>query len=86
MGYQQAPQMAEVFGVPTYFVTHTIREDAGNGIVRSWNCELRNGVLIPHCEIIIAAERLAIIARQSLEWTSDRAIVELRSLAGDLRH
>jgi hypothetical protein len=58
MGMQRAPQMAEVLGVPTFYATHCVIENAGNGNVRIWNCTVRGRLLIPNSEVIIPASRL----------------------------
>ena len=58
MGMNQTPRMAEVFGIPTFYTTHCIIENAENGNVRIWNCTIRGGVLIPNSEVIIPARRL----------------------------
>jgi hypothetical protein len=45
-------------GVPTYFITDVIQEDAGNGVARIWNCSNQGGVLVPECKIIVHSTRL----------------------------
>lgn len=51
------------YGVPTFYVTKAIAEDAGSGNMRVWNCTERNGVLTPVCEIIIPALALVVAGR-----------------------
>ena len=63
-----APRMADTFGLPCYYVTDVIREDAGNGNVRVWNCTLRGNVLIPVCEVIVPAGRLLRIGRDASDF------------------
>ncbi len=50
------------FGVPIFYVDRVITEDAGDGMSRIWNCAMRNGVIIPQCEIVTRASRLVIMA------------------------
>lgn len=65
MGIHEAPRMADSFGVPTFYVTDIVKEDAGAGNVRIMNCQLRNGILIPQCEIIVPAVRLLAMGREA---------------------
>ncbi len=64
MGMQTPSLMGDTFGVPTYFVDTAITEDAGNGIVRIWNCSSIGGLLVPQCGIIIHSVKLVIAGRQ----------------------
>jgi hypothetical protein len=57
------PVLAEVIGLPVYWIDSVIPEDAGNGVVRVINCVTRNGVLIPQFEALIHSTRLIIAAR-----------------------
>jgi hypothetical protein len=59
----ETPHMADTFGVPTYYVTDVVTENAGGGNLRIWNCEMRNGLLIPRCEIISPAMRILSLGR-----------------------
>lgn len=63
MGMHEAHQLGDIVGVPTYYVTDVITENAGGGNVRIWNCEMRNGILIPRCEIISPASRILQLGR-----------------------
>lgn len=63
-----APQMVEAYGVPTYHVTNVVQEDAGNGIVRIFLCEKRNGTLFPHCEVIVAAATSLLLSQQCTDF------------------
>jgi hypothetical protein len=71
MAIGDAPQMADGFGVPTFYVTDCIREDAGDGNVRIWNCIHRSGLLVPQCEVIIPAGKLQMIGRDVSEFAFD---------------
>lgn len=71
MGMHEAPQMADAFGVPTYYVTDIVKEDAGAGNIRIMNFQLRNGILIPQCEVIVPACRLLPIAREVSSFACD---------------
>ncbi len=68
MGMQTPSLMGDTFGVPTFFVDTAIPEDAGNGIVRVWNCQNRNGILVPQCEIIIHSARLVVAGKLVSEY------------------
>jgi hypothetical protein len=59
----EMPSHFETFGVPTYFVTSIIAEDAGCGNVRVWNCSDHHGILVPACEIIVPATKLMVITK-----------------------
>jgi hypothetical protein len=63
MGMTETHHMADTSSAPTYYVTDVIVENAGGGNVRVWNCEMRNGVLIPRCEIISPAGRVMQLGR-----------------------
>ncbi len=64
MGMQTPSVMGDTFGVPTFFVDTAIPEDAGNGIVRVWNCSSVGGVLVPQCGVIIHSTRLFVAGRR----------------------
>lgn len=55
--------LADITGLPVYYMDTAVAEHAGDGNVRVWNCITRNNVLIPVCEIIIHSSRLMIAAR-----------------------
>lgn len=59
------PRFADYVGVPCYYVTDVVREDAGDGNARLWNCTIRGGVLVPSCEIIVPALRLLVLSKSS---------------------
>ncbi len=64
MGMQTPSVMGDTFGVPTFFVDTAIPEDAGNGIVRIWNCSSIGGVLTPQCGIIMHSTKLFIAGKR----------------------
>ncbi len=64
MGIQTPSVMGDTFGVPTFFADTAIPEDAGNGIVRVWNCSTVGGVYVPQCAIIIHSTKLYIAGRR----------------------
>lgn len=57
------PVLAEVIGLPVYWIDSVVPEDAGNGVVRVINCVTRNGVLIPQFEALIHSTNLILAAR-----------------------
>jgi hypothetical protein len=57
------PNIADVIGLPVYYIDTAIPEDAGNGNVRIINCVTRHGVLIPQYECIIHSTRLIVAGR-----------------------
>jgi hypothetical protein len=71
MELRDAPRMADGFGVPTFYVTDIVTEDAGNGNVRIWNCVLKSGLLMPVCEVIVPASRLLRIGRDASDFAMD---------------
>jgi hypothetical protein len=60
--------MVDAFGVPTYYVTNIVQEDAGGGNVRIWLCTKRADVMIPQCEIIMAAHSAVSLSEQAIEF------------------
>ena len=63
MGKSTSP--AKMLGtVPTYYVTDTIEQDAGDGNVRIFNYARINGVLVPQFECVIASPKLLLIGRR----------------------
>lgn len=68
--HDREPLVADVTGLPTFYVTDVVREDAGNGNARIWNCTVRSGILIPQCEIIIPAQRLFLIGHAASEFAA----------------
>jgi hypothetical protein len=71
MGRHETPRMADSFGVPTYYVTDVVKEDAGCGNIRMMNCQIRNGILIPQCEVIVPASRLLPIVSEASAFVRD---------------
>lgn len=65
---ETSPHFADCFDVPTFYVTHVVREDAGDGNIRVWNCIKRAGVLIPSCEVIVPASRLVMIGQAARDF------------------
>lgn len=51
-------RMADAYGVPEYFATTCVMEDAGGGCVRIYGCTHRGGILIPHYTVVMPAEYL----------------------------
>lgn len=62
--------MVDAFGVPTYYVTDIVQEDAGNGNVRIWLCTKRADVLIPQCELIMAARAAIACSSEAKDFAS----------------
>lgn len=56
-------ELADVIGLPTYFIDTSIPEDAGNGNVRLIGCVTRNGVLIPQYQSVMHSTRLIVAGR-----------------------
>ena len=71
MGIHDTPIIADAFGVPTFYVTDIVKEDAGAGNIRIMNCQRRNGILIPQCEIIVPACRLLPIGKEVSAFAHD---------------
>ena len=72
---KDAPQMADAFGIPEYFVTDVGRiEDAGGGCFRIFNCIKRAGELIPVFAVVIPATSLMLATKQ----VQDRAVAIYR--------
>lgn len=66
MGMHTFP--AKMLGkIPTYYVTHTIQEDAGGGNVRIWNFARVNGVLVPQFECIVSSAKLVTVSKSLAE-------------------
>jgi hypothetical protein len=59
----QSPLLTEATGLQTFVVDTVVRRDLGNGIASIINCRKLNGVIVPQCEIIIAAAHLVTIGR-----------------------
>ena len=51
-------RMADAFGIPEYFATYCVMEDAGGACVRIYGCTKRGGMLIPHYAAVMPAEYL----------------------------
>lgn len=66
MGIQVSPKQRRF--IPTFYISDVWQEDAGNGNVRVWNCIKRNGVIIPECEIIIAATNLLLAGKKVADF------------------
>jgi hypothetical protein len=78
------PALAEVIGLPTYWVDSVVPEDAGNGVVRIINCVTRNGVLIPQFETLIHSTRLITAARAVTDYA--RSVCSGEMMAVGARH
>jgi hypothetical protein len=70
MGIHTTSPMVDAFGVPTYYVTDIVQEDAGNGNVRIWLCTKRANVLIPQCELIMAAQSAVNLSFEAQSFAS----------------
>jgi hypothetical protein len=70
MGIHTTSPMVDAFGVPTYYVTDIVQEDAGNGNVRIWLCTKRADVLIPQCELIMAARSAISLSSEAQDFAS----------------
>jgi hypothetical protein len=58
---EEAPRMADAFGVPEYFYTHIGKiEEAGGGCMRVYCCIKREGVLLPVFTVIMPADALGV--------------------------
>lgn len=57
-------QLAEMIGVPEFFMTTVVTEAAGGGCVRVYNCIERHGLLIPQCTVVMPATALIIAAKK----------------------
>lgn len=68
---EDAPVMADAIGLPTYVVDNVVRRDLGSGIASIINCRTVNGVLVPQCEIVIAAEHLITIGRGASDFAME---------------
>jgi hypothetical protein len=80
----EMPSHFETFGVPCFFVTSIIAEDAGCGNVRVWNCAEHHGVLVPVNEVIVPAIRLMVITRTAQAAAQEAYNAEM--IAGAARH
>lgn len=74
----------DAYGVPTFYMTTAVPEDAGGGNVRIWNCCDRSGVLIPVCEVIIPATRLVVASRRVAE--AAQTIFNMEMMLAGARH
>lgn len=79
-------EMMEVSGLPTYYVTHVVTENAGGGNVRIWDCTERNGILMPVCEIIIPSSRAMFCARRVTDCAMEVFNSEMMLNAGAALH
>ena len=82
MGMHDTPQMADTFGVPTFYATHVIRENAGYGNVRVLNCTMRGGILIPNSEVIFPATQIVTVCRDIASFAQDLFLAEQMMMAG----
>lgn len=79
------PLCADVIGLPTYVVDAVLRRDLGSGIASIMNCRTINGILIPQCEIVIAAQHLLPIGRAASEFAAEmfrRHQIEMMNVGG----
>lgn len=83
--HDREPLCADIFGLPTYVVDAVIRRDLGSGIASILNCRTVNGVIVPVCEVVIAAHHLLKIGRDASEFASEmfkRQQIELMNTTG----
>lgn len=78
--------LADVTGLPVYYMDTAVAEHAGDGNVRVLNCITRNGILIPVCEIIIHSARLMIAARTVSATAEEVFNHEMLMAAVGIRH
>lgn len=78
MGIHTTSPMVDAFGVPTYYVTDIVHEDAGNGNIRILLCTKRADVLVPQCELIMAARSVLSLSIESMDFA--RSITNERLL------
>ncbi len=64
---EKEPLLAEVLGVPTFFVTEIITESAGGGCVRLYGCIRQRGLLIPQYQAIFPAAAMIASAKAAAE-------------------
>lgn len=72
--------------IRTYYISDILQEDAGNGNVRIWNCSRKSGILVPECEIIIAATNLLIAGRMVSEFAQNVFNSEQLRMMGEKVH
>lgn len=53
MGMLDQIEMADAFGVPSYFVTEILTEPAGGGCVRLFGCVRQRGLLVPQYMVVM---------------------------------
>lgn len=46
-------EMADAYGVPSYFATEILTEPAGGGCVRLFGCVRQRGVLVPQYAVVM---------------------------------
>lgn len=64
----QPPTLADVTGLQTFVVDTVLRRDLGDGIASIINCRTLNGLIIPQCEIVIAARHLIMIGKSASDF------------------
>lgn len=85
MGIHAAP--AKLLGkVPTFYVTDTLQEDAGDGNIRVWNYERVNGILVPQFKVIISSLKLITVTKSLTELALDVFNAEQLRLPGQRVH
>lgn len=80
----QEKQLADMIGVPEFFMTTVVTEAAGGGCVRVYNCIERSGLLIPQCTVVMPATALIIAAKKVQAAAAE--IFQTEVLAGMITH
>lgn len=78
------PNIAEVIGLPCYFIDTAIPEPAGDGMVRVTNYQTRHGILIPQFEALIHTSKLLVANRAFA--TVAQQVFDMEMLEAGARH
>jgi hypothetical protein len=81
MGIHEKPAK-KLARIPTYYVTDTVQEDAGDGNVRILNYERVNGQLVLQFECIVASTKLVTVSKKLAEIASSICDCEHARLPG----
>lgn len=79
---EETPQIADCFGVPTFFATEVVTEPAGGGCVRLYGCVRQRGLLIPQYQVIMPHTSMLTCSRTARE----AALTALKDEMGALAH
>jgi hypothetical protein len=66
--FDTQPLLADVTGLPSFYVDAVVRCDLGNGIASFINCRKQNGVIVPQCEVIVSAINLLSFGRATSDF------------------